>query len=78
MQAIRLRGKYAVGDHAYAIVDDADYKALNQYKWKAKPNREGGNVYAIRTSMIDEKMCDIRMFLKSKFKLKQFFVEKIF
>lgn len=61
MQAIRLRGKYAVGDHAYAIVDDADYKALNQYKWKAKPNREGGNVYAIRTSMIDEKMCDIRM-----------------
>jgi hypothetical protein len=61
MQAIRLRGKYAVGQHAYAIVDDADYEALNQYKWKAKPNRPGGNVYAIRTTKIGEKTCDIRM-----------------
>jgi hypothetical protein len=56
-----LRGKYAVGEHAYAMVDDSDYKALNEYKWKAKWNREGGNVYAIRTSMINGKMCDIRM-----------------
>ena len=61
MKAIRLSGKYATGSNTYAIVDVANYKELNQYKWKAKFNRPGGNCYAIRTSMINGKMCDIRM-----------------
>jgi len=61
MKLIRLRGKYAVGEHTHAIVDDGRFEELNKHKWKAKPNRPNGNVYAIRTRMINGKMKDIRM-----------------
>jgi len=61
MQAIRLRGKYAVGDHAYAIVDDADYQGLMKYKWQARYNGSKSNVYAVRNSAVDGKMITIRM-----------------
>ncbi len=33
----------------YAIVDDAYYEWLNQWKWRAVRNCKGGNWYAIRT-----------------------------
>lgn len=61
MKLIRLVGKYAVGEHAYAMVDDEDFDQLSRYRWKAKPN-PSGNVYAIRTCKSQDGVTrDIRM-----------------
>jgi hypothetical protein len=45
---IPLRGKYAVGPHAFALVDASDYAELAQWKWKAKWNAARNHVYAVR------------------------------
>lgn len=58
---IRLRGKYAVGKHTHAIVDDDMYEELNRYKWKAKPNGDKNHIYAIRTTKRWDKTVDVRM-----------------
>ena len=64
MRFIELRGKYAVGQHRYACVDDDMFDELNQHKWKAKPNGSGSNVYAIRSTMCsDGKTRDVRSLL---------------
>lgn len=51
---ITLRGKYAVGQHRYAIVDPDMFGELNQYAWKAKPNGSSNNIYAVRNVKKDD------------------------
>ena len=48
MKLIPLYGKYAIGDHSSTLVDDEDFEELYRYKWKAKPNPNGTQTYAIR------------------------------
>lgn len=61
MARIELAGKYAVGEHRFAIVDDADFAWLNSWRWKAKWNGGGNNVYAVRNSIVDGRNLTIRM-----------------
>jgi hypothetical protein len=61
MTLIELTGQYAVGPHRYAIVDDDMYAYLSQWKWKAKPNGSGNNVYAVRNRLTDGKSVTVRM-----------------
>ena len=61
VQRIELGGKYAVGEHRFAMVDDADFAWLNAWRWKAKPNADHNNVYAIRTQRIGDLTVDVRM-----------------
>lgn len=61
VQRIELTGKYAIGEHRYALVDDADLNWLNAWRWKAKPNGGANNIYAIRTQLVDGVCRDIRM-----------------
>lgn len=62
MKLIPLRGKYAVGTNAHAMVDDDVYEAIGQHKWKAKPNGSGNNVYAVRVEKgVDGVSRDVRM-----------------
>lgn len=61
VQRVQLTGKHAVGEHAYALVDDADYGWLSAWRWKAKPNAGGNNVYAVRNTRREGKNVTIRM-----------------
>lgn len=61
MARIELRGKYAVGDHRFALVDDVDFARLNRWAWKAKWNGGRNNIYVIRVERIEGKSVDIRM-----------------
>jgi len=61
MARIELRGKYAIGEHRFALVDDSDFAWLNGWSWKAKWNAGRNNIYAIRTQRVDGKSVDIRM-----------------
>ena len=61
MALIILRGRYAVGGHAFATVDDEDFHRLSAWRWKAKPNGSGTNVYAVRNAMVGGKCVTIRM-----------------
>lgn len=61
MKLIELRGKHAVGASRYALVDDADFESLNQWRWKAKPNAGGNNLYAVRNVRVDGKWRTLRM-----------------
>lgn len=62
MKRIRLHGKYAVGDHAFALVDDDWFDELNRFKWKAKPNAGHNHVYAVRVQKgLDGRWHDVRM-----------------
>jgi len=61
MAQIKLTGKYAVGQHAYAVVDDDMLDYLSQWRWKAKPNGNRNNVYAVRNARIDGKCVTLRM-----------------
>ncbi|MDN7540243.1 hypothetical protein [Burkholderia cenocepacia] len=61
MALIELTGKYAVGNHRYAIVDDDMVDYLSQWRWKAKPNGGRNNVYAVRNAMYAGKHVTIRM-----------------
>jgi len=58
---IRLTGKYAVGENEFAIVDDDMVDFLSQWRWKAKPNGAGNNVYAVRNANLDGKCVTVRM-----------------
>lgn len=58
---IRLGGKYAVGEHAYALVDEDMLPALTRHAWKAKPNANGTHVYAVRNSVVGGRNVTIRM-----------------
>ena len=62
MKLIPLTGKYAVGKYAFAIVDDDMYEELRMFKWKAKPNGRGTQVYAVRNHRVpDGRLTTIRM-----------------
>jgi len=52
MKKMRLWGKHAVGQHAFALVDDEVFDLLNQYHWKAKPNGGGKHIYAVRNTKL--------------------------
>lgn len=54
MARIPLNGVHAVGDAAFAIVDDDLFVWLSQWAWKAKPNGGGNNVYAVRNVRLDD------------------------
>jgi len=58
---IRLTGRHAIGAHTHAIVDDDMVDFLLQWRWKAKPNAGGNNVYAVRNAMRDGKHVTLRM-----------------
>ncbi len=61
MALIRLTGKYAVGRHEFANVDDDMVEVLSQWRWKAKPNGSGSGVYAVRNTKRDGRCVTIRM-----------------
>lgn len=62
MRRIPLRGRYAVGKYAFAIVDDDMFEELSKFKWKAKPNGNKSHTYALRTTKLpDGRTVDIRM-----------------
>lgn len=61
MKSIVLRGRYAFGAHACALVDDEDFSFLNSWKWKAKPNGGNNNTYAVRNTMVGGRWVTIRM-----------------
>jgi hypothetical protein len=61
MNRIELTGKHAVGDNRFALVDDRDFAWLNRWKWKAKPNGGGNNIYAVRNAYVDGNLVTIRM-----------------
>ena len=61
MAQIKLTGKYAVGPHAYAIVDDDMLDYLSQWRWKAKPNGSRNNVYAVRNVRVGGRCVTLRM-----------------
>ncbi len=61
MARIRLTGKCAIGQHRYAIVDDDLFPALKRYKWKAKPNQNGTQVYAVRNTQVGSSSTMLRM-----------------
>ncbi|BET09421.1 HNH endonuclease [Pandoraea sputorum] len=61
MALIKLTGKYATGLHSHAIVDDDMLDFLSQWRWKAKPNGGGNNVYAVRNIRVDGKCVTVRM-----------------
>jgi predicted Zn-ribbon and HTH transcriptional regulator len=58
---IPLRGKWAVGEHAFTIVDEQDYPRLSAFKWKAKWNGARNNCYAVRNVKIGDSWKTIRM-----------------
>jgi len=53
MIEIALTGRFAVGEHRVALVDDDDFPFLSQWAWKAKPNGSGKLVYAARNVQVD-------------------------
>ncbi|WP_321944694.1 hypothetical protein [Burkholderia cenocepacia] len=61
MAYIRLTGKYAVGVHEFALVDDDMLEYLSRWKWKAKPNGGRNNVYAVRNARENGRNVTIRM-----------------
>ncbi|WP_140413378.1 HNH endonuclease [Pandoraea sp. PE-S2T-3] len=61
MALIKLTGKYATGPHSHAIVDDDMLDFLSQWRWKAKPNGGGNNVYAVRNARVDGRCVTVRM-----------------
>lgn len=61
MALIRLTGKHAVGEHAFAIVDDDLLAFLTCWKWKAKPNASRTHVYAVRNAVCNGRHVLIRM-----------------
>lgn len=61
MALLRLTGKYAVGESAFAIVDDDMLAFLSQWRWKAKPNAGGNNIYAVRNEKVGGKLVTVRM-----------------
>lgn len=61
MRQIELTGKYAVGEHRYALVDDEDFAYLSQWRWKAKPNGGRNNIYAVRNTSQAGRQLTIRM-----------------
>lgn len=61
MATIPLHGKYAVGRHACAIVDDDMVVELSRWRWKAKPNGDCTYVYAVRNTTVSGKYVTIRM-----------------
>lgn len=61
MALIKLTGKYATGPHSHAIVDDDMLDFLSQWRWKAKPNGNRNNVYAVRNVRVDGRCVTVRM-----------------
>lgn len=61
IRLIELTGKHAVGSCSFAVVDSDVYEAINEYRWKAKPNGAANCVYAVRNATVDDKLVTIRM-----------------
>ncbi|WP_081862529.1 HNH endonuclease [Chromobacterium haemolyticum] len=61
MAQIELTGKYAVGEHRFAMIDDDQHAFLSQWRWKAKPNGSGSGVYAVRNLLRDGRWVTLRM-----------------
>ena len=51
VRQIELTGKHAIGEHRFAVVDDADYTWLQQWRWMARKSRR--TAYARRTTTIN-------------------------
>jgi len=61
MALIELRGRYAVGQHRYAEVDEAEAERLGAFKWKAKWNGGRNNIYAVRNEKVRGRWVTVRM-----------------
>jgi hypothetical protein len=61
MATIPLKGKYAVGKHSFALVDDDMLVELSKYAWKAKPNGCGTHIYAVRNIKHEGMLVTVRM-----------------
>ena len=61
MALIKLGGRWAVGHHQYAIIDDDMEEVLSRHAWKAKPNGGGNNVYAVRNVLVGGTWVTLRM-----------------
>lgn len=59
MKKIHLGGKYGSAIGNYALVDDADFDWLNQWKWTAMNN--GNTIYARRDVLVNGKNAAILM-----------------
>lgn len=59
MKKIHLGGKYGSVIGNYALVDDADYDWLNQWKWTAI--KSGKTFYASRGFWVDRKIVGVKM-----------------
>lgn len=61
MKHIKLNGKHAVGDNAFALVDDEDYDKLSAWSWKASKPTKTGHSYACRNTWVDGRSTTVFM-----------------
>lgn len=60
-RVLELTGRHAKGKSRFVVVDDDRFDELSRYRWKAKPNRSGARVYAVRNAIEDGRMVTLRL-----------------